>query len=66
MVERGDGARLLLETPARISVSRARAGHNLDGDDAIEAGVASFVDLAHRTGAECGGDFVGAESRSRK
>ena len=38
---------------------------NLNGNNAIEAGVASAVDLAHATGAERRLNFVGAKFRAR-
>ena len=36
-------------------------GQDLDGDGAVEAGVAGFVDLAHAARAEGDVDLVGAE-----
>ena len=39
-------------------------GKNLDGDRAVEAGVAGLVDLAHTPGADRAEGFVGAEPRA--
>ncbi len=36
-------------------------GQQLDGDGAVEAGVAGFVDLAHAALADEGGDGIGVE-----
>jgi hypothetical protein len=35
------------------------SGENFDGDDAIEARIASFINLAHSTRTDGGEDFVG-------
>lgn len=36
-------------------------GEDLDGDGAVEAGVAGFVDFAYAAGTDGRNDFVGAE-----
>ena len=52
MIERGGGARLLLETPQAVRVGGKRCRQNLDGDVAVQARVARAIDLAHAAGAE--------------
>ena len=61
IVQRGDDARLLLEAPARFGVGGQRAGQDLDGDRAIEPGVAGAIDLTHAAGADRRGDLVRPE-----
>ena len=39
-------------------------GQHLDGDGAIQAGVAGFVDLTHAPSAERGVDLIRAEGRA--
>ena len=65
VVQRGDRPRLVLEAQPRFRVGRERAGQHLDGDRAIEPGVARAVDLAHSARAERGDDFVGTETGAR-
>ena len=52
IVERGDGARFLLEALPRLRVSGERAGQHLDGDRAVEPRVTGAIDLAHAARAE--------------
>ena len=52
MVERGDGARFLLEAAQAVGVSGEGSGKNLDGDIASQTLVASAVDLTHATSAD--------------
>ncbi len=52
-------------TPAHPRGSRVRRdvlGEDLDGDRAVEAGVAGFVHLAHAPGPEGGDDLIRAEA----
>ena len=60
MVQAGDRVRLALEAFAE------GRQHFLDGDDAVEPGVASLVDLAHAAGADRHDDFVGTEPGARR
>ena len=64
IVQRGNRARFLLEALPRFRIGRERAGEHLDGDRAIEPGVARAVDLAHAARAERGDDFVRTETRA--
>ena len=57
-------ARLVLEALPRFGVGREGPGKDLDGDRAIEPGVAPAVDLAHAASAERRDEFVRAESRA--
>ena len=65
MIERGDDARFALEALAEVRIGSQGRGEDLDGDDAIEAGVARLVDLAHAAGAKGGLDFVRAKACAR-
>ena len=62
VVERGDGAGLALEAAAVIGAGGACPREDLDGDVAIEPGVAGAVDLAHAADPESGLDLVVAEA----
>jgi hypothetical protein len=55
MIERGEGASLAVETLGELM------GGYFDGDDAIEAGVATLPHFSHTTRAEGPEDLVGAE-----
>ena len=55
MIQAGDRVGLALEAFVE------RGQPFLDGDDAIEPGVARFVDLTHAAGANRREDFVGTE-----
>ncbi len=61
VVQAGDGLRLALEPLLQIRVCGDMFGQHLDGDGAVQAGVAGFVDFAHPARAEGGEDLVGAE-----
>ena len=61
MAQRGDCARLLLETPQPFRVSRERRRHHLDGDIAAQAQVACLIHLAHAACADKFNDFIGAK-----
>ena len=47
MVERGSGLGFLNEAAATIEVIQTGAAQDLDGNEAVEARVAGFVDGAH-------------------
>ena len=62
MVQRGGGARFLLEPRAGGRGSAANAaGSDLDGDVAPEPRIAGAIDLAHAAGAKGGHDRVRSE-----
>jgi hypothetical protein len=65
VVERGDGARFLLEAPQAVGILGEGFGQDLDRDVAAQACVTGAVDDAHPPGAEDAEDFVGAQPRSR-
>ena len=47
VTQAGDGLRLALEARAAVRVGAELGREDLDGDGAVEAGVAGLVDLAH-------------------
>jgi hypothetical protein len=59
--QRGDRARLALEALAPLAMGGDLGGQDLDGDGAIEAGIARAPDLAHAADADDARDFVGPE-----
>ena len=59
MVQCGQGLRFAPEAHDAVGIDRHDAGEDLDGDVAIEGGVAGLVDLAHTAGAQFGQDVVG-------
>ncbi len=61
VVQAGDGLRLALEPLLQIRIGGDVLGQDLDGNGAVQAGAASFVDLAHAASAEEGFDLVRAE-----
>jgi hypothetical protein len=61
MVEAADGAGFAMEANAASGVW---AEEDLEGDDTIEASVASFVDFAHAARAHRSEGFVGPQTRS--
>jgi hypothetical protein len=61
MAQRGDGARFALESRATVGTLGQIPREQLDGDRAIEASLASFVDLAHTAHADERQDLVGAQ-----
>ena len=60
--ERGDGAGLPLEAGAAVRIGAQFGREDLDGDRAVEAGVAGLVDLTHAAGADSRLDLVGSEA----
>ena len=64
MVQGSGGAGFLGETLQAVLVSGERGGQNLDGDGAVEAGVAGAIDFAHSAGSDGRKDFVGTETAS--
>jgi hypothetical protein len=61
MAEGREHLRLALEALPDLGVVRDVVRENLDGDRAVEAGVARFVDLAHTARAQRGKDFIRPE-----
>ena len=61
VVEGGRGPRFLLEALQALGARRERGRQDLDGDVALEAGVAGEINLTHATGAKGLTDFVGTE-----
>ena len=59
MIQAGDGLCFALESLAQFGTVRKMSGKNLDGNDAIEAGIAGFINLAHSARTDSGEDFVG-------
>ena len=61
VVQRGNGAGLPLEPLLQRGVSGNMLRQHFDGDGALQAGVAGFVDLAHAPGAQEGFDLIRTE-----
>ena len=61
MIESGDGARFLLEAAQAVAVGGDGLWQDLDGDLAIEPGVASAINFAHSTVADGSDDLVRPE-----
>ena len=61
VIQRGDRARLALEALSGARIGDAMRRDDLDGDRAIQPGVAGAVDLAHPAGVEGRADFVWPE-----
>ena len=57
VIERGDGARLLLEAAQPVRIGREPRGQDLDRDVAPEPRVAGAVHLAHPARADRGDDL---------
>ena len=64
MIERGDALRFALEARPELGIGREGGRQHLDGDGALEAGVAGLVDLAHAAGADGADDLVRSEARA--
>ena len=62
--ERRDDLRFALEPGKGARILGERPGDHLDGDVAIELGVAGPIHLPHPAAANQRQDFVGAESRA--
>ena len=59
MIEAGNSFGFAFETLFLHGIGRKMRGKNLDGDSAVEAGVARAIDFSHAAGAERRDDFVG-------
>ena len=64
VVQRRDGSGFAIEPLAQIGIGGDVRGQDLDGDRAIEAGIARLVDLAHAAGANCAYDLIRPETRA--
>jgi hypothetical protein len=64
VVEGRDRPRLTLEALAQLRIRRQRLGENLDGDGAIEPGIARPIHFAHSTGTDGGEDFIRTEANA--
>ena len=64
MIERGHGARFLLEAAQAIGFGGERAGKNFQRDVASEARVFGAIDFAHPARADGSDDFIGTEFRA--
>src|SRR5262245_33047601 len=61
MIELRDRPRFAVEAFAEERIGCERLRKNLDGDDAVQAGIAGAIHLAHAAGSQCGLDLVRAE-----
>lgn len=52
VIESGDGLGFLYEAETAVGIGSHAGGERFDGDEAIEARVAGFVDFAHAAGAD--------------
>ena len=59
MIQAGDRFCFALEALAQFGTISKMSRKNLDGNDAIEAGIAGFVHLAHSARTNGGENFVG-------
>jgi hypothetical protein len=61
MIQRGDGARLLLESPRSVRIRGEAVRKNLDRHIAAEPCIAGAIHLPHATRAEGDVNEIGAE-----
>src|SRR3990172_3155604 len=61
MIERGQHFGFALEAGQSFGIAGKLLGQDLDGYVAAELGVMGLIDVAHATGADVAGDFVGSE-----
>ncbi len=64
VVQRGDGARFLLDTPQPVCVLRQRLRQHLDRHVAPEPRVSCAVHFPHASGAQRRDDLIGPEFRA--
>ena len=62
VAQAGKGPGLALESLLQVGIVRDERGEDFEGDDAIEAGIPGFVDLAHPARPEGGLDLIRAKS----
>ena len=60
MIQAGNGASFALEPLSQFRTISKMRRQNLDGDNAVEAGILGAVNLTHPARANTGEDFVGA------
>ena len=65
MRERGHGQRFALEPRQPIGIGGKRLGQHLDGDVALQLGIARAVHVAHPAGTDVRCDLVGTDEGSR-
>ncbi len=65
MGQRGDRQRLALESRQAIGIGGKRLRQHLDGDVALQLGIARAVHVAHAARADVRSDLVGADDGSR-
>ena len=65
VIQRRQRARLALEARQPIRIGREQIGQHLDGDVALEPGVARAIHLAHSAGADRRDDLVDADAVTR-
>ena len=65
MIERGEDFGFTLEARQPLAIGRHGLGQHLDGDGALQVGIAGAIHLAHAARADLGGDFIGTESGAR-
>ena len=61
MIQRGDGAGFALEALLEFRIKGKMSGENLDGDDAVEAGVGGTIDLTHAASSQRRSDLIRPE-----
>jgi hypothetical protein len=61
MIQGGEGAGFAFEALLQFGRGGEVRGEDLDGDGAVQAGVAGAIDFTHAAGAERRFDFIGAE-----
>ena len=66
MVQGRGRARLLCEALQPLRIAGERRGENLDGDIAIQPGIAGAVNLAHAARAQRRLNFIRAEFHARR
>jgi len=64
VVQRRNRARFAFETLAELGVVGEMSAENFESDDAIEAGVLGFINLAHTAGTDGADDLIGTEASS--
>jgi hypothetical protein len=64
VTQAGNGLRFALEAGTAVGIGTGLGWKDLDGNRAVEAGVAGAVHLAHAAGADEGIDLVGTEARA--
>lgn len=66
MIQRGHGARFLLEAPAAVGVCRELGRQRFDGDIAVEPRVAGPINLAHPSSTDGRQDLIRTKTHTRR